>query len=40
LVSRFAAESRPAFRSLWLESGTHGDIIEPQLEPVVSGRRS
>jgi hypothetical protein len=24
LVSRFAAESRPAFRSLWLESGTHG----------------
>ena len=21
--------SRPAFRSLWLESGTHGDIIEP-----------
>ena len=40
LVSRFAAESRPAFRSLWLESGTHGDIIEPQLEPVISGRRS
>ena len=32
--------SRPAFRSLWLESGTHGDIIEPQLEPVISGRRS